>query len=102
MSRSVDSAPGEQDPLRRLEAAVGRALDRIGELEARLGEAERRATDLDQVLFDITGGDLRPTVLVDSLRALESENEELKRRLAGGRGGVERLLAKIRFLEDQR
>jgi hypothetical protein len=81
---------------------VGRALQRIRELETRLAEAERRATDLDQVLFDVSGGEVQPTLFVDRLRALELENDDLRERLAQGRAGIERLLAKIRFLEEQR
>jgi hypothetical protein len=103
MSTSGDDAASvDRDALRRLEQVVARALQRIRDLESRLAEAERRATDLDQVLFDVTGGDLEPTVFVDSLRGLREENEQLRERLARGRDGVERLLAKIRFLEEQR
>jgi hypothetical protein len=103
MSRSEDNAPeGKEDPLLGLEQAVGRALQRIRELEARLGEAERRAEELDDVLLDVSGGEQKPTVLVDRVNRLEAENQELLERLAQGREGVERLLARIRFLEDQR
>jgi hypothetical protein len=103
MSRSEDSgSPGEEDPLLGLEQAVGRALQRIRELESRLGEAERRAEELDRVLLDVSGGEHKPTMLVDRVGALEAENLELRDRIARGREGVERLLARIRFLEDQR
>jgi hypothetical protein len=103
MSRSEDRGPGPTaDPLLDLEQAVGRALQRIHHLEARLAEAGRRAEELDQVLLDVSGGEQKPTVLVDRLNALEAENQELRGRLARGREGVERLLARIRFLEDQR
>ena len=36
------------------------------------------------------------------LRSLEEENQDLRGRLEKGRQGVERLLARIRFLEGQR
>ena len=103
MSRSEDSgSPGKGDPLLGLEQAVGRALRRIHELESRLDEAERRAQELDRVLMEVSGGGQKPTVLVDRVGALEAENQELRDRLARGREGVERLLSRIRFLEDQR
>ena len=40
--------------------------------------------------------------LLSRLKALESENEDLHARLEQGREGVERVLARIRFLEEQR
>jgi hypothetical protein len=95
--------PGaDGDELIRLEQAVGRAVARIRDLEGRLEASERRVRDLDQVLSGVTGGDVGPSVLVDSVRALEAENADLRRRLGGGREGIERLLSKIRFLEEQR
>jgi hypothetical protein len=39
--------------------------------------------------------------MVSRLRALEEENADLRSRIDQGREGVERLLAKIRFLENQ-
>jgi hypothetical protein len=86
----------------RLEAAVLRALERIRQLEGQLGDAQRRTGELDQVLARITAGEVAPSSLLESVRALEGENADLRQRLAGGRERVERLLAKIRFLEEQR
>jgi chromosome segregation ATPase len=81
---------------------VARALERIRQLESQLREAQRRSGELDAVLGRITSGELPPSSLLDRLRELESENSDLRARLAGGRERVERMLAKIRFLEEQR
>jgi predicted RNase H-like nuclease (RuvC/YqgF family) len=103
MSAFVHNGQGpEASTMLRLDGAVERALERIRELEERLEGAEERARDLDGLLAHMSGGELPPTALLDRVRALEGENADLRRRLSGGREGVERLLAKIRFLEDQR
>ena len=46
-------------------------------------------------------GEQDPGALVERLTDLESRNRELNERLEEGREGVERLLARIRFLEEQ-
>jgi hypothetical protein len=103
VSRSADSPSGaDADPLGRLEEALDRALARIRELEAGLADAHSRARELDDALKGVTGGELEPSVLMDRVGALEGENEELRSRLAQGREGIERLLARIRFIEERR
>jgi hypothetical protein len=88
--------------LLRLEGAVSRSLDRIRQLEGQLQEAQRRSGELDQLLGRITTGDLPPSSMLDGMRTLEAENADLRQRLTGAKERVERLLAKIRFLEEQR
>ncbi len=39
--------------------------------------------------------------MLTRLKRLEAENADLRSRLTRGRAGVDRLLAKIRFLENQ-
>jgi hypothetical protein len=103
MSRSEGRHGSQEgDPLEQLEQAVEKALVRIRDLETRLGDAERRATALDQVFTTAAGGEERPSVLMDRVKQLEAENEDMKERLARGLESVERLLARIRFLEEQR
>ena len=85
-----------------LEAAVGRVVERMRMLERQLDEARRRAAELDGVLGRLTGGDLPPSALLERLSAAEARNQVLEQRLKEGRSRVERLLVKIRFLEEQR
>ena len=40
--------------------------------------------------------------MLTRLDGLEEENQDLRGRLKRGRAGVDKLLAKIRFLEEQR
>lgn len=88
--------------LGRLEGATARALERLATLERQVIESRRRTAELDGMMTDMTSGGVPASALMDRLRALEAENGDLKRRLGGARERVERLLAKIRFLEEQR
>jgi predicted RNase H-like nuclease (RuvC/YqgF family) len=101
VSEARATAP-ERQSMMRLEAAVTRALERIRQLEGQLQESHRKSGELDTMLGKITTGDLQPSQMLDRLRALEGENTDLKQRLSAGRERIERLLAKIRFLEEQR
>jgi len=88
--------------LQALEQAVGQALDRLEEFRARAHDAEARAAELAALVQRFTKDEGEAPLLLSRLRALEEENEDLRRRLDQGREGVERLLARIRFLEGQR
>jgi CHASE3 domain sensor protein len=54
-----------------------------------------------ELLRKFTEGEEDPARLMTRLRTLESGNQELLDRLQKGKGGVDRLLARIRFLEEQ-
>ncbi len=85
----------------RLETAVARLLERMDGLRERTRAAEARVQDVEELLRRFTRGDDDPARLVERLKATERENADLRARLEQGREGVERLLARIRFLEDQ-
>ena len=104
MSRSEDRTPeeGSEAALGAVEAAVGRAVARIRELEAKVRAAEDRRQEVEELLERMAGGDESPVRMQERLDRLRTENEDLHRRLDAGREGVERMLAKIRFLEEQR
>jgi predicted RNase H-like nuclease (RuvC/YqgF family) len=85
----------------RLERAVAEAGARIGELRRNLEEARGRGLEMEGLLKKFTGGEEDPSELLARLQALEAENRDLRERLDNGKAGVERLLARIRFLEEQ-
>jgi hypothetical protein len=85
----------------RLEEAVDAAVSRVGELRDRLRESQGEGRDMEELLRKFTGDGEDPATLLGRLRALEIQNEELLQRLRQGREGVDRLLARIRFLEEQ-
>lgn len=91
----------ERESLTRLEAAVGRLVDRCHEAGARARKAEARVRDLEVLLRRFTKGDVDLAALQARISSLEEEGAELRRRLMEGRTGVERLLSQIRFLEER-
>lgn len=104
MSTSEDRSENgaERAALQALEGAVGKLLDQVRALSTRVEKADARRDEVEDLLRRITAGDENPAQLHGRVRDLENENADLRQRLDEGREGVERLLAKIRFLEDQR
>ena len=92
----------ERVALQQLERAVGEALVRMDGLRGRAEQAETKNGELSELLRRFLGDDAEAGRLLTRLQSLEAENADLKARLARGREGVERMLARLRFLEDQR
>ena len=68
--------------------------------EARLLQAKNAAAEA--VLRKNTQNEGASLDLMDDFAALQNENGDFRARLEQGREAVDRLLAKIRFLEEQR
>ena len=85
-----------------LERAVEAAMERLHDISARAEAAEERAAELQRIVDRLSGDSGEARRLVGTLGSLEEENADLRSRVDEGRAGVERLLAKIRFLENQR
>lgn len=92
----------ERAAFRALEQAAGEALDRLRGLHARATEAEARSAELAELLKRFTADGSEAGRLLTRLGDLEAENADLRGRLETGREGVDRMLARLRFLEDQR
>jgi chromosome segregation ATPase len=96
----VNSSARER--LAALEGAVQALLSRVAEAEASRAEAQARRDEVEGLLREMSEGDADPAEMAKRLEALEAENEELRHRIDEGLAGVDRLLARIRFLENQR
>lgn len=96
-----NGAKPERAALDALERAVGHTLDRLASLNDRVARAEGKGAEMEELLRQFTGHEVEPGQIVTRLRILEEENTELRERVDEARAGIERLLAKIRFLEDQ-
>ncbi len=99
MPSDADSAaiPGWNE----LEQTVRRLLDDHDALRQRAAAAEKRAGELERALHDVSGGRIDPMALAERARALEHENRELHTRLDHARETVQRLLARVRFSEEE-
>ena len=101
MSNTGDDRP-DREALKGLDAAVGRLIGEVTALRGRAAEAEAKSEEFGELVQRFTGNEGEAGRLLSRLEALESENADLKERLERGRDGVDRLLAKIKFLEEQR
>lgn len=101
MSKPEANGQPEQEAFQALESAVGQALERLELMGRRIQAAEAKSAELGELVKRFTGDDEEAGRLLTRLRSLEEENADLKGRLAEGRAGVDRLLSKIRFLENQ-
>ena len=85
----------------RLEIAVTAALARVEVLEGEVVRMNEQGEELEGLLKGVTSGEAGPREMIAKLHILEEENRDLRRRLEEGREGVDRLLAQVRFLEEQ-
>ncbi|MDT8368627.1 MAG: hypothetical protein RQ745_05440 [Longimicrobiales bacterium] len=96
----TNNSPRER--LDALEAAVEVLLDRLTSAERRAAISEERRTEVEVLLREMSAGSVDPAEMAERLQEVEAENEELRSRLDGGLERVERLLARVHYLEDQR
>ena len=101
MSSAEEDRP-DREAFSELDDAVSRTLERLDEMETRVREVSDRAARLEDLLERFRAGEEDPAEIASLAERLREENRDLKDRLARGRKGVERLLARIRFLEEQR
>ena len=85
----------------RLEIAVTAALARVELLEGEVVRMNEQGEELEGLLKGVTSGEAGPREMIAKLHILEEENRDLRRRLEEGREGVDRLLAQVKFLEEQ-
>ncbi len=96
---SKDVAPDKA--VERLEKAVTAALARVALLEGEVVRMNAQGEELEGLLKGVSSGEGGPREMIAKLHILEEENRDLRRRLDEGREGVDRLLAQVKFLEEQ-
>ena len=95
-----EGAPPDQS-IERLENAVTAALQEVERLRGEVVRTRAQGEALEGLLEGVTSGEGGPREMLDKLHILEEENQDLRRRLDEGREGVDRLLARVKFLEEQ-
>ena len=93
------AVPPEMD---RLELGLRRLLDDHERWRVRARSAERRVAELEAALRDVASGDLDPVALAAQAEAIERENHTLRERLEQARSAVDRITARLQFLEEER
>lgn len=88
--------PGTWD---RLELSVRRLMDDYQVLKARAASAEARSQELEATLASISGDGPDPIELNRRIVELEAENRHLLERLQSARAEIERIMARLQFLE---
>jgi len=91
--------PAEWD---QLELAVRRLLDDYDHWRQRADAAERRIQELEDTLRRVADGSMNPVTLTLQVKSLEADNVALRDQLAHARANVERVLARLEFLESER
>ncbi len=83
-----------------LARAVTRALARIEELEGELQRTRARRDEVEALLQRMTAGEENPAHMAQRLKRLDRENGELRGRLNAGQEIADRLLARVRYLQE--
>ncbi len=89
-------------PFRDLSAAVEKALRELKRLREKASRVEVKNSELEELLKGIASGTESPAEMAHNEKMLSNENQDLRARLDQGRESVDRLLTRIRFLEEQR
>ncbi len=101
LGANIEITP-ERQGLAALDKAVTRALDELRQTRARAAEAERRSAELGALLQSFESGEETAAGMKARLTLLEAENHDLRGRIERGRETVERLIARVGFLENQK
>jgi hypothetical protein len=100
-SNAADTGDGALTELDGLEMAVRRMLERYDALLAKVDAANVRVRELEQSLDNVSGGDIDPVALAERTRELEAENRDLIDRLDRAKESVKRILARMRYTEEE-
>ena len=100
MSKPADNeGHPDEDGFTVLEEAVDQAIGQLSAMSERIGVVETKNSELTKLVEQLDGDELEAGRIVTQAKQLENENADLRDRLGQGREAVDRLLAKIRFLE---
>jgi hypothetical protein len=101
MSSNAADTAGTLPELDRLEQTVRELLEKHDTLVARAEAADNRVRELELALRNVSAGEIDPMALAERTRELEAENRDLIDRLTRARESVHRILARMRFTEEE-
>ena len=85
----------------RLKNAVNAVLKQVKRLKGEVVRMHTEGEALEGLLKGVTSGEEGPREMLERLEILEEENRDLRSRLDQGRAGVDRLLARVKLLEEK-
>jgi len=102
MSNPAGNGEGlEQAAFIELERIVDAALRHLGEVTRRAEMAEDRNAEFESLIKRFAGDEGDAGQVLHRLAELEEDNENMRSRLEAGQVSVDKLIAKIRFMEEQ-
>ena len=103
MSNPAGNGEGlEQAAFIELERIVDAALRHLGEVTRRAEMAEDRNAEFESLIKRFAGDEGDAGQVLHRLAELEEDNEDMRSRLEAGQVSVDKLIAKIRFMEEQK
>ena len=103
MSNPAGNGEGlEQAAFIELERIVDEALRHLGEVTRRAEMAEDRNAEFEALIKRFAGDEGDAGQVLHRLAELEEDNENMRSRLEAGQVSVDKLIAKIRFMEEQK
>ena len=103
MSNPAGNGEGlEQAAFIELERIVDAALRHLGEVTRRAEMAEDRNAEFESLIKRFAGDEGDAGQVLHRLAELEEDNEDMRSRLEAGQVSVDKLIAKIRFIEEQK
>ena len=103
MSNPAGNGEGlEQAAFIELERIVDAALRHLGEVTRRAEMAEDRNAEFEALIKRFAGDEGDAGQVLHRLVELEEDNENMRSRLEAGQVSVDKLIAKIRFMEEQK
>jgi hypothetical protein len=97
--KSRHAAPPELD---RLELSIRRLLEAHDAWKQRARVAEARVAELESTMTSLSTGGLDPLALSEQVRALQERNRQLQSRVERGGDAVQKMLARLQFVEEGR
>ena len=103
MSNPAGNGEGlEQAAFIELERIVDAALRHLGEVTRRAEMAEDRNAEFEALIKRFAGDEGDAGQVLHRLAELEEDNENMRSRLEAGQVSVDKLIAKIRFMEERK
>jgi len=98
LQKTEASNPG----LDSLELSVARLLEAHESWKRRAQAAEIRVNELESAVQEIAAGRMDPVAMAAEVKLLQTRNRKLRKRIGTAHETVERIMARLQFVEEER